>query len=195
MRSLVSTSATKKRAMNLREQIENNLTVWLLSTLLAGFLAGIGAYKAIIEIAQLEVVSRQELHELRAEASQLDPGVASTGGHGQSIPITRGSSAILKSLNIAIKLDNDKAYDRVNRSFVAFFFYPKDPFVKITEDNRLDERAIGSARLSIEIGQMQRISLGELGVFEVTATNPKFSEYEGYAFIQSVEMKVLKIGA
>lgn len=56
--------------MSLREKIEDNLTVWLLSTLLAGFIAGIGTYKAILEIAQLEVVSRARLEQLQANSSK-----------------------------------------------------------------------------------------------------------------------------
>lgn len=42
--------------MGLKEQIENHPVVWVLATLLVGFGAGIAAYKAILEIAQLEVV-------------------------------------------------------------------------------------------------------------------------------------------
>jgi hypothetical protein len=57
--------------MNLRERIENNLIVWLFSTLLAGFLAGIGTYKTILEVAQLEVVSKAKLEQL--QATQREP--------------------------------------------------------------------------------------------------------------------------
>lgn len=56
--------------MNLRERIENNLTVWLLSTLTVGFLAGIGAYKAILEIAQLEVIPKVKLEQLQQASPQ-----------------------------------------------------------------------------------------------------------------------------
>ena len=55
--------------MNLREKIEDNLTVWLLSTLVTGFLAGLGAYGAVLEIAQLEVISKIKLEQLQAAAS------------------------------------------------------------------------------------------------------------------------------
>jgi hypothetical protein len=50
----------------LREQIENNLMFFFLATLIAGFLAGVGAYRTILEIAQLETISRRDLQELRA---------------------------------------------------------------------------------------------------------------------------------
>jgi hypothetical protein len=51
----------------LREQIENNLMFFFLATLIAGFLAGVGAYRTILEIAQLETVSRRDLQELRSQ--------------------------------------------------------------------------------------------------------------------------------
>jgi hypothetical protein len=57
--------------MSLREKIENNLIVWLFSTLLAGFMAGVGTYKTILEVAQLEVVSKAKLEQL--EATSLEP--------------------------------------------------------------------------------------------------------------------------
>jgi hypothetical protein len=57
--------------MNLRERIEDNLTVWLLGTLLTGFLTGLGAYKQILEIAQLEVIPKVKLEQLQAAASQV----------------------------------------------------------------------------------------------------------------------------
>jgi hypothetical protein len=43
---------------SLKERIENNLTVWFLGILLAGFLAGLGTYKGILEIAHLQVVTQ-----------------------------------------------------------------------------------------------------------------------------------------
>ena len=42
----------------LKNRIEDNLTLCLLSFLLAGFLAGIGAYKGIMEIAGLRAISK-----------------------------------------------------------------------------------------------------------------------------------------
>lgn len=44
--------------MSLRERIENNPAVVLFLTLVAGFSAGVGAYQAVLEIAQLEVVPK-----------------------------------------------------------------------------------------------------------------------------------------
>ena len=52
--------------MTLRERIEDNPVVWLLGSLLAGFLAGIGAYQAILEIAHLKVVPEARLAEMQS---------------------------------------------------------------------------------------------------------------------------------
>jgi formylglycine-generating enzyme required for sulfatase activity len=46
--------------MSFKDKVENNIVLWLLGSLLAGFLAGIAAYKAVIEIAQLKTISSTE---------------------------------------------------------------------------------------------------------------------------------------
>lgn len=51
--------------MTLKEKIENNIVFWLLSTAVAGFVAGFSAYQVILEIAKLEVVPRVELVKLK----------------------------------------------------------------------------------------------------------------------------------
>ena len=55
--------------MGLRQKIEDNLAIWLFSALVTGFLAGVGAYQAVLQMAQLEVVSRAKLEALQAAAS------------------------------------------------------------------------------------------------------------------------------
>jgi hypothetical protein len=55
--------------MTLRDRIENNPFVWLASASLVAFAAGFGADRTIIEVAQLEVISRVELDRLRAASS------------------------------------------------------------------------------------------------------------------------------
>lgn len=68
--------------MTFRERVEEKPTFWLLSMLLAGFIAGTGTYEAIIRIAQLEVISKAELEKLRRAAksdADLRPLVAWSG--------------------------------------------------------------------------------------------------------------------
>lgn len=55
--------------MTLRERIENNLTLFILGMLLAGFVAGVTVYRAILEIVKPEVVSRGT-----SGSSQSSPG-------------------------------------------------------------------------------------------------------------------------
>lgn len=50
------TSNSSDIDMPLKERIETNLVIWLLSMLLVGFLAGLGTYKGILEIAKLDTV-------------------------------------------------------------------------------------------------------------------------------------------
>ncbi len=49
--------------MTIREKIENHPVLWILSTLLIGFTAGIGVYQSILEIAHLEVVPEYRTEE------------------------------------------------------------------------------------------------------------------------------------
>jgi hypothetical protein len=52
----------------LRTRVEENVTIWLLGTLLTGFLAGIGVYRAIQDMAGLKIMSAAEL---KASSEQL----------------------------------------------------------------------------------------------------------------------------
>lgn len=57
--------------MTLRERVEDNVAVWLLGSLLTGFLSGIATYKAILEMGGLESISKQDYGELQRKASNL----------------------------------------------------------------------------------------------------------------------------
>src|SRR5688572_16204055 len=55
--------------MNLRDKIESNPLSWILRALLAGFVAGLATYEAILRIAQLEVVPRARVQTGASPAS------------------------------------------------------------------------------------------------------------------------------
>ena len=57
--------------MTLRQRIENNPIVWLLSTLLVGFLAGFGAYRTIVEVSSQIIVSKAEYERTTQTASRV----------------------------------------------------------------------------------------------------------------------------
>ncbi len=64
--------------MSFKQKIESSPILWILGTLLTGFLAGIGVYKGIIEIAQLKVVPKhqttiEKMSETKIMASKLYP--------------------------------------------------------------------------------------------------------------------------
>ena len=73
--NLTKTNNSKSEfTVNLKERIENHPVVWLLSILFVGFLAGLGTYKGILEIAHLKVISAQELNRLKSvDNSQSTP--------------------------------------------------------------------------------------------------------------------------
>ena len=59
--------------MGLKQRIEDNPAIFFLGAIVAGFLAGIGAYDATLRIARLEVVSQSRLadHEMLRTKDQF----------------------------------------------------------------------------------------------------------------------------
>lgn len=53
----------------LKDRIENNVTIWLLGTLLAGFLAGISTYEGALKIWNLRTVDKDLLKQLESDSS------------------------------------------------------------------------------------------------------------------------------
>lgn len=62
--------------MTLKERIEQNIAIWLLGTLLTGFLSGIGAYRGILEIAALDVAPKGKLESLEKQNEVLNTQIA-----------------------------------------------------------------------------------------------------------------------
>lgn len=56
--------------MTLRQKVENNLAIWLLSMLLSGFLAGFAAYQTILEVSGRVTVSEAE-YDSMVQAAEL----------------------------------------------------------------------------------------------------------------------------
>lgn len=54
---------------NIKEQIENNIVVWMLGTLLTGFIAGIGTYKGALEIMDLATINKDRLSVLEKQTT------------------------------------------------------------------------------------------------------------------------------
>jgi chromosome segregation ATPase len=96
--------------MGLKEKIESNAVIFFLGTLLIGFLSGIGAYKAIIEIAKLEVISKTEINKLKDSNLQLNrqlSDIKSTSNNSEKI--VKEYQSEIKDLNTAISnFQNEK---------------------------------------------------------------------------------------
>lgn len=69
----------------IKEKVENNVAVWMLGTLLAGFLAGIGTYEGALKIMSLEAVSKDRLKQL--EESAQSKGVTQNATDIYSVPL------------------------------------------------------------------------------------------------------------
>lgn len=50
----------------LKDRVENNVVIWLLGSLLTGFLAGLGAYEGALNIMKLKTISGDRLRTLEA---------------------------------------------------------------------------------------------------------------------------------
>ncbi len=59
--------------MTIKERVDASPIYWLSASLLAGFLAGLGTFKGIVEIAQLQIVPRsQSFEQMKARVSELE---------------------------------------------------------------------------------------------------------------------------
>lgn len=54
-----------------RERVEANITVWLLSTLLVGFLAGFATYRTIQEVGGIQPIPKSRIDQLEASVIAL----------------------------------------------------------------------------------------------------------------------------
>lgn len=155
--------------MNLRERIENNLAVWLLSTLLTGFLAGIGTYKAILDIAQLKTISAGEYDRLRAEPS-AKPNISSAT---QSVFLSPDNVIIVPGFNFAVRLDSERNYNPETHAIEIYLCYRPDPNDSITEENK------GSMETEVQWHWIVPesptfVQVGGIGAFTITLTKPRF---------------------
>ena len=60
------------RSLSIKERIERNVTVWLLGTLLTGFVAGVSAYRIFREIIGYQEITKVEVDELKRERKKAN---------------------------------------------------------------------------------------------------------------------------
>ncbi|UVC31687.1 hypothetical protein [Pantoea sp. SOD02] len=171
--------------MSIKENIENNLIIWFLTSLLGGFLAGIATYKAIIEIAHLEVVPQGQctIADVRKK-EEIDVPM-------KSYTIEAFSPQILDSENITVSYLGDKySYDSINKSVSLFINYPQNKNIKITEKNYASI-AFESKNIWLTQGKDTHFYLGELGEFKATLKD-LFFDQDGHISRLVIEIAVLK---
>ena len=76
----------------IKEKIENNIVVWLLGTLLTGFMAGIGTYEGALKIMGLETINKDRLSVL--EKVSKNESTQNTNMYGMQLPSYIGLSEI-----------------------------------------------------------------------------------------------------
>jgi hypothetical protein len=117
--------------MSLKEKIEKNLALWVLGLLLAGFLAGVGAYKTMLEITNQEtVVKGTVIKKSDLVGSILKSEIIKELDHmienGQKIDATNDPSEAgvflsrTRSFLIGLNLPKDKNYQDTPLSSPVF---------------------------------------------------------------------------
>lgn len=76
----------------IKEKIENNIVVWMLGTLLTGFMAGIGTYEGALKIMDLETINKDRLKAL--EALTIRSSVKNTEIYSVKLPAYLNTSEI-----------------------------------------------------------------------------------------------------
>jgi hypothetical protein len=177
--------------MSLKDRIENNVTVWLLGSLLTGFLAGIGTYKAILEIAHLKVVSASEYKKMN-QASSTSDEVHFNGTKATSVTLTPGYTVLIPGLNIGAKLDSGSAtnFNPKTKAVRIWFAFPKNDLGTITEQNKSDSDLISFVEYWLDTDSESPISMGGLGSFLVTVKDYKFNP--NHSDVQRVTLNVKK---
>ena len=106
--------------MGLKERVENNAIVWFFGAVVTGFVAGIGAYEGVLEIAKSEVVSQDRMTRcemlltkdrftslyLRYALAHLDPFRATKTDEDRSIARQNLDDYILEYVDQADKSES-----------------------------------------------------------------------------------------
>lgn len=149
--------------MKLRERIENNLVVFFLATLLAGFLAGIAAYRSVLDIAQLEVVPREMVNRAEqaktarprsetppSEGAKSEP--APTSPVGQEPVAPREDSAAVVSHGIRFEEPECRRTESGRRvqCEVLATSVAGDKFVRLVPDGNVSSRLVDATGLELK---------------------------------------------
>jgi hypothetical protein len=162
--------------MGLKEKIENHPLVWFLSALLAGFLAGIATYKAILEIAQLEVVPKQSITVGNAKSPD-SPKTQEKENKKYKVTLEEmGMTEIIPELNIALGFfGTEHDYDATNKAAQLVVMWPKKVGAIITPDNLTDDKLHDFKQLWVESKSETQFSLSHLGQFSAQITDVIFN--------------------
>ncbi len=85
--------------MNIKQLIEQNITIWLLGTLFTGFAAGFGAYRAILEISARITIPIEEYAKYGDYMKSKDLGSANMTKSTPSLDKTHTISGTVKTMD------------------------------------------------------------------------------------------------
>ena len=149
----------------LKEKVENNVVVWLLGTLLTGFLAGIATYQGALKIMNLETISSDRL-------KQLEKSVTSPIGTAKDIYSVPLPDYLNKS---EIELIFTKVKSAYNDHNAGAIYQMLGPIIKaqLTEQTAvLQMEPIFNSLGNIESGfYVQHQFLGQQGIYKMFVLN------------------------
>ncbi|MCD4692531.1 MAG: hypothetical protein K8R79_06440 [Calditrichales bacterium] len=117
----------------------------------------------------------------REDSAEIEKSVLNDN---RLIQITRGHVYLIKELNVAIELDADENFK--NNLVKIWLFYPIDPNIELTEDNRLD---VSTYKVyNIKLNELTNIYDSNIGTLEVFMKEPVFDK----KIIKSIKVGIQK---
>jgi hypothetical protein len=151
----------------IKEKVENNVVVWMLGTLLAGFLAGIGTYEGALEIMNLETVSKERIEQLEGSVVTNQNPATHTGIFSVALPNYLDSSE-LELIFTKIKT----AYNEQNNHELYQLMGPLGRAQLTEETGALQMQPVFQSLGDIQSGfYVQHQFMGEQGLYKYFTLN------------------------
>ena len=178
--------------MTLRDRIENKLTVWLLGTLLTGFLAGIATYRTVLEMAQLKTISSAEYQQL---TETKKPEETDSAAATRSLYLAAGSIVHFADYGFAIEIAGySPNYTPKTKGIDVLIYYLRDKSQRVTDENKSSPTGphIPRDHFVFQPDTPQRVRLPS-GTFQIILQDPQISNQPNY--VDGAQMQLTKEGA
>ena len=120
--------------MTLRDRVENNIGLWFLGAVCTGFLGGIAAYSAVLEMARLEVVSKRTVEEYEAGSEKVEGQLASLRNKERflSVYLRYALANMPPGSGTSSETERDAARAELERMMTTYVSRSTDPASNVT---------------------------------------------------------------